>query len=182
MALTFPFAAIVGQDEMPLAIQVVAVDPSIGGVLVPINTRMKGAEAAYVLEKSGARILFCAGNFLGTHYPSLIAAEHWPKTLEHVVVLRDEQAGRVRVVGGCVPNDQAPQGAQLADQLLIRRIEVHRLDAEHAFRGIEMGGEGRRPVRKPRPLRWPCNLVLRPPAPPWPCSSPAPASCGPTSA
>ncbi|PTU31806.1 FadD3 family acyl-CoA ligase [Stenotrophobium rhamnosiphilum] len=66
---------------------------SVGGVLVPINTRMKGAEAAYVLEKSGARVLFCAGNFLGTHYPSLIAAEHWPKTLEHVVVLRDEQAG-----------------------------------------------------------------------------------------
>ena len=34
MALTFPFAAIVGQDEMTLAIQVVAVDPTIGGVLV----------------------------------------------------------------------------------------------------------------------------------------------------
>src|SRR3569623_503780 len=66
---------------------------SIGGVLVPIKTRMKGAEAADVLEKSGARVLFCAGNFLGTHYPSLIAAEHWPKTLEHVIVLRDEQAG-----------------------------------------------------------------------------------------
>jgi magnesium chelatase subunit I len=34
MASTFPFAAIVGQDEMTLAIQVVAIDPSIGGVLV----------------------------------------------------------------------------------------------------------------------------------------------------
>lgn len=34
MALTFPFAAIVGQEDMTLAIQVVAVDPSIGGVLV----------------------------------------------------------------------------------------------------------------------------------------------------
>jgi len=34
MAITFPFAAIVGQDEMTLAIQVVAVDPSVGGVLV----------------------------------------------------------------------------------------------------------------------------------------------------
>ena len=34
MALTFPFAAIVGQEDMILAIQVVAVDPSIGGVLV----------------------------------------------------------------------------------------------------------------------------------------------------
>ncbi|WP_350294693.1 magnesium chelatase ATPase subunit I [Limnohabitans sp. Rim8] len=34
MATTFPFAAIVGQDEMTLAIQIVAIDPSIGGVLV----------------------------------------------------------------------------------------------------------------------------------------------------
>ncbi len=34
MASIFPFAAIVGQDEMTLAIQVVAVDPSVGGVLV----------------------------------------------------------------------------------------------------------------------------------------------------
>ena len=34
MAASFPFAAIVGQDEMVQAIQLVAVDPSIGGVLV----------------------------------------------------------------------------------------------------------------------------------------------------
>ena len=34
MRLNFPFAAIVGQDEMTQAIQVVAVDPSIGGVLI----------------------------------------------------------------------------------------------------------------------------------------------------
>jgi magnesium chelatase subunit I len=34
MASTFPFSAIVGQEEMTLAIQVLAVDPRIGGVLV----------------------------------------------------------------------------------------------------------------------------------------------------
>jgi len=34
MAKTFPFAAIVGQDGMCLALQVVAVDPTVGGVLV----------------------------------------------------------------------------------------------------------------------------------------------------
>ncbi|MFN7443785.1 MAG: magnesium chelatase ATPase subunit I, partial [Curvibacter sp.] len=34
MALTFPFSAIVGQDDMTLAIQVLAIDPTIGGVLV----------------------------------------------------------------------------------------------------------------------------------------------------
>src|SRR5262245_51846770 len=30
----------------------------LGAQLVPINTRYKGAEAAYVLERSGARVLF----------------------------------------------------------------------------------------------------------------------------
>ena len=34
MALTFPFSAIVGQDDMKLAIVLTAIDPSIGGVLV----------------------------------------------------------------------------------------------------------------------------------------------------
>ena len=34
MALTFPFSALVGQDEMKLAIVIAAIDPSIGGVLV----------------------------------------------------------------------------------------------------------------------------------------------------
>tara|TARA_A100000164_G_C21815645_1_gene727700 strand:+ start:104 stop:1120 length:1017 start_codon:yes stop_codon:yes gene_type:complete len=34
MSLTYPFSAIVGQDEMKLALQIAACDPSIGGVLV----------------------------------------------------------------------------------------------------------------------------------------------------
>ena len=34
MAVVFPFSAIVGQDEMKLAILIAAVDPSVGGVLV----------------------------------------------------------------------------------------------------------------------------------------------------
>lgn len=65
---------------------------SAGAVLVPINTRMKGAEAAYVLEKSGARLLFCAGSFLGNHYPTLLGTQR-PKDVEHVVVLRDAREG-----------------------------------------------------------------------------------------
>ncbi|MER6076734.1 FadD3 family acyl-CoA ligase [Streptomyces sp. NPDC001833] len=41
---------------------------SAGGVLVPLNTRFKGMEAADVLRRSGARLLFVTGTFLGTSY------------------------------------------------------------------------------------------------------------------
>jgi acyl-CoA synthetase (AMP-forming)/AMP-acid ligase II len=45
-----------------------------GGVLVPVNTRFKGAEAAYVLARSGARVLFTVRGFLDTDYPALLAS------------------------------------------------------------------------------------------------------------
>jgi acyl-CoA synthetase (AMP-forming)/AMP-acid ligase II len=45
---------------------------SAGGVLVPLNTRLKGGEAGYILAKSGARILFTVSEFLGNHYVELL--------------------------------------------------------------------------------------------------------------
>lgn len=68
---------------------------SIGAVLVPLNTRMKGLEAAYVLEKSGARLLVCAGRWLGQDYPALLAP-HRPASLESIVVLDDCDAASLR--------------------------------------------------------------------------------------
>jgi acyl-CoA synthetase (AMP-forming)/AMP-acid ligase II len=41
---------------------------SAGAVLVPLNTRFKGGEAADVLARSRARLLFVTGTFLGTSY------------------------------------------------------------------------------------------------------------------
>jgi HIP---CoA ligase len=43
-----------------------------GGVLVPLNTRFKGGEAAYVLGKAGALVLFTDNGFLGTDYPAML--------------------------------------------------------------------------------------------------------------
>jgi acyl-CoA synthetase (AMP-forming)/AMP-acid ligase II len=63
-----------------------------GGVLVPLNTRFKGAEAAYVLRRSGARVLFTVGEFLGTKYVDLLAGEELPQ-LQRIVTLRGEAAG-----------------------------------------------------------------------------------------
>jgi acyl-CoA synthetase (AMP-forming)/AMP-acid ligase II len=45
---------------------------AVGGALVPINTRFKGGEAAGVLEKSGARVLFTVNGFLGADYVALL--------------------------------------------------------------------------------------------------------------
>jgi acyl-CoA synthetase (AMP-forming)/AMP-acid ligase II len=45
---------------------------SAGAVLVTLNTRMKGTEAGYILEKSGARILCTVAGFLDTDYVGLL--------------------------------------------------------------------------------------------------------------
>lgn len=62
-----------------------------GGVLVPLNTRMKGAEAADILDRSGAGLLFSVGNFLNQYYPALLADVR-PASLRSVVVWGGFQA------------------------------------------------------------------------------------------
>ena len=63
---------------------------SIGAVLVPLNTRYKGIEAADIIRRSGARMLFTVEGFLGNDYVSMLrgTGEDLPD-LEHVVLLRD---------------------------------------------------------------------------------------------
>ncbi|WP_407730912.1 FadD3 family acyl-CoA ligase [Pseudomonas helleri] len=61
-----------------------------GAVLVPINTRMKGLEAADVLERSGCRLLFIQQRFLEVDYPDMLAP-HRPASLEHLVVLEGDR-------------------------------------------------------------------------------------------
>ena len=62
-----------------------------GGVLVPLNTRFKGGEAADILGRSGARMLFCVNGFLGNDYPGLLRSSGVDlPALEHIVVLRGE--------------------------------------------------------------------------------------------
>jgi acyl-CoA synthetase (AMP-forming)/AMP-acid ligase II len=58
-----------------------------GGVLVPVNTRFRGLEAAYVLGRSRARTLFTVRGFLDTDYPALLAdADVELPELEHIVL------------------------------------------------------------------------------------------------
>jgi acyl-CoA synthetase (AMP-forming)/AMP-acid ligase II len=59
---------------------------SIGGVLVPLNTRYKGSEAAYILRASGARMLFTVSEFLGARYLNMLADQSLP-ALQRTVTL-----------------------------------------------------------------------------------------------
>jgi acyl-CoA synthetase (AMP-forming)/AMP-acid ligase II len=64
---------------------------SVGGVLVPVNTRYKGVEAAYLLQKSQARVLFTVTDFLDVDYVSLLRETNPDlPALESIVVLRGE--------------------------------------------------------------------------------------------
>ena len=58
-----------------------------GATLVPVNTRFKGEEAAYVLAKSGVRALFTTTDFLGADCLALLRASGTPlPALETTVV------------------------------------------------------------------------------------------------
>lgn len=105
-----------------------------GAVLVPVNTRFKGTEAAYVLRRTRAKLLFVTGTFLGTSYVASLrrAAKEGSgrgplpglPQLEKVVVLSDD----------------APADFTTWQDFLMRR------------RG-GVAGDGPRPGRRPAPRR-----------------------------
>jgi acyl-CoA synthetase (AMP-forming)/AMP-acid ligase II len=67
---------------------------SAGAVLVTLNTRFKATEAAYVLEKSGAKLLFTMGDFLGMNYADAVAEQDLP-ALEDTILIEGESAAGV---------------------------------------------------------------------------------------
>ncbi len=66
-----------------------------GAVLVPVNTRFKGPEAAQVLERSGAKVLVTVTDFLGTDYVAMLAGTGADlPALTTVVAARGNPTGR----------------------------------------------------------------------------------------
>lgn len=60
----------------------------VGAALVPLNTRLKADEASFILGRSGAKLAFVSGPFLGTDYPALVDSLRGSLPgLETVVVL-----------------------------------------------------------------------------------------------
>jgi acyl-CoA synthetase (AMP-forming)/AMP-acid ligase II len=95
-----------------------------GGVLVPLNTRFKGDEAAYVLGKSRARMLFTVTDFLDTDYVAMLraAAADLP-ALERIVVLgRDAPDGTISAV------DYLAAGDRVGDDEANARIDSVAVD------------------------------------------------------
>ncbi len=58
-----------------------------GAALVPLNTRYKGREAAYILSRSGAKALVTVRGFLGADYPAMLDGHDIP-TLRHTILMR----------------------------------------------------------------------------------------------
>ncbi len=64
-----------------------------GAVLVPVNTRFKGREAAYVLRKAEVKLLFTVVGFLGNDYVAdLRTSGEEIESLQEIIVLRGEHA------------------------------------------------------------------------------------------
>jgi acyl-CoA synthetase (AMP-forming)/AMP-acid ligase II len=73
---------------------------SVGGIVIPLNTRFKGNEAGYVLGVGGAARLFTVTDFLDTDYVALLAGAPGAESIRETVVLRGS------VPGGCVAWDE----------------------------------------------------------------------------
>ncbi len=65
-----------------------------GAALVPLNTRMKGGEAAYILNKSRAALLCTVGDFLGNRYVEMLRGETLPE-LREIIALRGSVDGAI---------------------------------------------------------------------------------------
>ena len=92
-----------------------------GGVLVPLNTRFKGDEAADILLRSGARLLFTVTGFLDTDYVGMLRdLDVEIPQLQHTIVLR----------GG------APQGTRPWGEFLARGNRVALEDARERAAGV----------------------------------------------
>ncbi|HKX88901.1 MAG TPA: FadD3 family acyl-CoA ligase [Sphingopyxis sp.] len=85
-----------------------------GAAIVPLNTRLKGREAGYILRASGAKLLLTVAEFLGTAYPALIGDEDLPD-LAGIVLLDGDR-------GGMPWQDFLGRGANVAPEEVAARM------------------------------------------------------------
>jgi len=66
---------------------------AVGAAVVPLNTRFKGGEAAYVLRRSRAKLLVTIDGFLGNDYVAMLEGEDLPDLRDTVVLRPEGRAG-----------------------------------------------------------------------------------------
>lgn len=84
---------------------------SCGAAVVTLNTRLKGREAGDILRRTRTRLLFTVDDFLGIHYPALLAGEDMPDLAETVLLDRGLDAV---LAAGQGANDPAVDAALAA--------------------------------------------------------------------
>ncbi len=88
---------------------------SAGAVLVPLNTRYKGIEAADILRRSGSRLLFTVEGFLGNDYVSMLTDPTVGElpNLERIVLLNDSgtRPDGISTIDELVASSSTPLGA-----------------------------------------------------------------------
>lgn len=87
-----------------------------GAAIVPLNTRLKGREAGYILRTSGAKLLLTVADFLGTAYPQLLEGEDLPDLRDIVLMEGDE--------GGLPWQSFLDRGAALRDAMVDARMDA----------------------------------------------------------
>ena len=90
-----------------------------GGVLVPINTRFRGKEAAYLVEDSESVALFTTSGFLDANYPEILRAAGPQFRDLPVVVMDGEASGKDLSWQGFID-----RGAAISESDAIARLEA----------------------------------------------------------
>ena len=106
-----------------------------GAALVPVNTRFKGDEAAWILGKSGAKLLLVANGFLGNDYVSMLS-DAAPEVKPAIVTLPGDTAvGDTAVGDGCLPWEEflSRAGSVSREEVLAHAASVTKDDISDMF-------------------------------------------------
>lgn len=90
----------------------------VGGVIVPLNTRLRGGEVAEIVRRVRITRLFSIGDFLKRYYPDMLRDEPTPN-LRRIIVLRPDPAKLAGVEQGWesfLAAGQTVKDAVLAEQ------------------------------------------------------------------
>jgi HIP---CoA ligase len=105
-----------------------------GAVLVPLNTRFKGGEAAYIVRSAGATTLLTVRGFLGADYPAMLDGED-TGLLRRIVLLKDQEGGAANG-GGCA----GPVPVTVLDQFLAAGQDIDPAETEARAAAVRPDG------------------------------------------